>query len=158
MIRALHFFPHFLPPLFTMEFSTMKMIGVTWMLFFIIVLCAVSYTSPSSASRYDPRKESLSRQRKTNQDVSLVFGARNQTLVTESSHLSPLVHHAYLQIQAAVQTSYTIQVGNIKDGNADSNACSATAFRSTCNLRSAWALCMSLIQAVTCPSYAKTHW
>ena len=124
------------------------------MLFFIIVLCAVSYTSPSSASRYDPRKESLSRQRKTNQDVSLVFGARNQTLVTESSHLSPLVHHAYLQIQAAVQTSYTIQVGNIKDGNADSNACSATALRSTCNLRSAWALCMSLIQAVTCPSSA----
>ena len=129
-------------------------IRVTWMLFFIIALCLVSYTSSVSTSRYDPRKESLSRQRHTNQAASLVFGARNQTLSIESSPLSPLIHNAYLQIQAAVQKSYSIQVGNTNDGNANSNACSATALRSTCNLRSAWALCMSLIQAVTCPASA----
>lgn len=74
--------------------------------------------------------------------------------MTESSPLSPSIHHAYLKIQAAVQKSYTIQVGNKNDGTANSNYCSSTALRSTCNLRSAWTLCMSLIQAITCPSSA----
>ena len=45
-------------------------------------------------------------------------------------------------------------VGNIHDSVGNSNACSSTALLSTCNLRSAWALCMSLIHAVKCPSSA----
>ena len=60
----------------------------------------------------------------------------------------------YLRLQPVVQTSHNILVGNIHDGIANSNACSTTALLSTCNLRSAWALCMSLIQAVICPSSA----
>ena len=116
------------------------------MLFFIIILCTTTFTLPQP----DQWKESQSIVRRhSNQDI----GARNKTWA-ESKHLSPLIHHSYLQIQAAVQTSYTISVGNTHDGTANSNACSTTASLSTCNLRSAWALCMSLVRAVTCPSSA----
>ena len=116
------------------------------MLFFIIILCTTTFTLP----RPDQWKESLSIVRRHNNPGT---GAMNKTW-TESKHLSPLIHHSYLQIQATVQTSYNISVGNTRDGTADSNACSITALLSTCNLRSAWALCMSLIQALTCPSSA----
>ena len=61
----------------------------------------------------------------------------------------------YLHLHPVVETSYEISVGSIRDESiADVNACSTTELLSTCNLRSAWALCMSLIQAVTCPSSA----
>ena len=60
----------------------------------------------------------------------------------------------YLQLHPVVETSYSVLVGNANDGIANSNACSSTALLSTCNLRSAWALCMSLIHAVKCPLLA----
>ena len=115
------------------------------MLFFIIILCTTTFTSPQP----DQWKESQSIRRFTSQDI----GARNKTWI-EPRHLSPLIHHSYLQIQATVQTSYTISVGSTHDGTANSNACSTTALLSTCNLRSAWALCLSKVRAVTCPSSA----
>ena len=134
--------------------STMKSIQGHWMLFLIIVLCTTTFTSSLLISRSDQWKESQSVQRlRSNHDNSLILGARNKTWA-ESRHLSPLIHHSYLQIQAAVQTSYTISVGNTHDGVANSNACSTTALLSTCNLRSAWALCLSKVRAVTCPSSA----
>ena len=116
------------------------------MLFFIIILCATTFTLPQP----DQWKESQSIVRRhTNPGI----GAKNKTWA-ESRHLSPLIHHSYLQIQAAVQTTYTVSVGNTHDGSANSNACSTTTLLSTCNLRSAWALCMSLVRAVACPSSA----
>ena len=128
-----------------MVFSIMKSIRMNWMLFFIIILYSARFTLP----RPDQWKESQRVRLLTSQDL----GARNKTWA-ESRHLSPLIHHSYLQIQAAVQTSYTISVGSTHDGAANSIACSTTTLLSTCNLRSAWALCMSLVRAVTCPSSA----
>ena len=122
------------------------------MLFFIIILCT-TFTLPSTLLRHDQWKESLSKQRHTKQDTSLILGARNKTWA-ETRHLSPLIHQSYLQIQTTVQTNYNISVGNTHDGTANSNACSTTALLSTCNLRSAWALCLSKVRAVTCPSSA----
>ena len=61
----------------------------------------------------------------------------------------------YLQLHPVVKINYDILVGNIHDGPASSSACSTIALLSTCNLRSAWALCMTLIHAVTCPSSAR---
>ena len=123
-----------------MDFSIMKPIRVNWKMFFIILLCTTALTVPSITSRSDQWKE--------------IQSVRHTPSLAESGHLSPLIHHSYLRIQAAVQTIYTISVGNTRDGSADSNACSTTSMLSTCNLRSAWALCMSLIQALTCPSSA----
>ena len=47
-------------------------------------------------------------------------------------------------------TSYTIQVGNLVDGPANSNSCDPNSKLSTCNVRSAWALCLSLISQWSC--------
>ena len=51
-------------------------------------------------------------------------------------------------------TSYIIHAGSTIDGIADVAACSSSSSvaLTSCNLRSAWALCQSLITAVNCPS------
>ena len=51
-------------------------------------------------------------------------------------------------------TNYIVRVGSSIDGTANAAACSSSSSvaLSTCNLRSAWALCQSLITAMTCPS------
>ena len=51
--------------------------------------------------------------------------------------------------------AYTVNVGNFTDGPADPTACSTTSPPlPTCNLRSAWALCLARIHETTCPSSA----
>ena len=52
-------------------------------------------------------------------------------------------------------TKYSVHVGNLIDGAANAAACSSSssaALQSSCNLRSAFSLCLNLITAVTCPS------
>ena len=48
--------------------------------------------------------------------------------------------------------SYTITVASSDDRSSDSTLCSSSGALSTCTLRSAWALCMLLVTAVTCPA------
>ena len=127
----------------------MKPIRVPWMLLLCILFCPATFALPSTPLRSDVRKESQSIR---HSHLPYHDTSWNKTSLTESSPLSPLVHGSYLQIQAAVHTSYTILVGNTLDGPANTNACSTTALLSSCNLRSAWALCMLFIQTVTCPS------
>ena len=53
----------------------------------------------------------------------------------------------------ATTTNYLVHVGSTIDGTANVAACSSLPVAlSSCNLRSAWALCQSLITATTCPS------
>ena len=45
---------------------------------------------------------------------------------------------------------YVVRVGNLQDSQANPNQCSTTTTLSTCNVRSAWALCRSTINQVPC--------
>ena len=49
-------------------------------------------------------------------------------------------------------TNYVIRVGSTIDGTSNSASCSYLSTLSSCNLRSAWALCQSLITTANCPS------
>ena len=51
-------------------------------------------------------------------------------------------------------TSYSVQVGNLMDSDVNTNGCSQSSKLSTCNVRSAWALCLSLIKQQSCGSLA----
>ena len=53
-------------------------------------------------------------------------------------------------------TSYTVRVGNLVDGTSNPSSCSATSQQLTCNVRSAWSYCMSLITSTACPSTSST--
>ena len=50
--------------------------------------------------------------------------------------------------------SYTIQVGSLVNSAANSAGCSSSSKLSTCNVRSAWAYCMSLIHQQSCGNNA----
>ena len=65
----------------------------------------------------------------------------------------PMIHHSN-DWQVLSTTAYTIQVGNLVDSAGDSNGCSLSSKLSTCNIRSAWAYCMNLINQQACGNSA----
>ena len=71
-----------------------------------------------------------------------------------SSMTSAVIHRPLIRPsndwKVLATTSYTIQVGNFVDGTANSNSCDPNSKLSTCNVRSAWALCLSLISQQSC--------
>ena len=57
----------------------------------------------------------------------------------------------------ATVLNYIIGVGNLQDSDANPSQCSTTATLSTCNVRSAWALCLSTIAALPCTARPGTE-
>lgn len=75
----------------------------------------------------------------------------SQTYTPVAQNLS--FHGHLLESSTFAQTySYNILVGSVDDAIVDPDAWSNSILQSSCSLRSAWMLCMSLINAVTCPS------
>ena len=79
---------------------------------------------------------------------------RSQKISTMSNTVPrPTIHHSN-DWQVLSTISYTIQVGNLVDSEVNSDGCSTSSKLSTCNVRSAWAYCMFLINQQSCGNNA----
>ena len=78
---------------------------------------------------------------------------RNKISTMPNAVRRPMIHQPN-DWKVLSTTSYTIQVGSLVDSAADSNTCNPSTKLSSCNVRSAWALCVSLINQQACGNNA----